>query len=321
MKRMLALVIGALAVLSLHPAAAADWPTRPVRIIVPFAAGGQTDVVARLLANRLSSAFGQQFYIENQGGGGGAIGSKTVARAEPDGYTLMVASMGTHVLAPAMNKEIGFDPVQDFTHLAYIGGSPNLFAVHPGVGVKSLDAFAAWVKNSPDGVGYVSPGAGSAGHAVAEFFAAKAGLKLVHVPHRGGNTAVTDLMAGHVKLGSLSWATTREHVSAGSLVPIAVSSASRLLDFPDIPTLKELGFPEIVTSVWLTLAGPRGLPQDIVDRLAREVDQALNQPDVRKHLQQDAFDVKAMSPAEVQTFVQSENDKWGPAIRQALKIQ
>jgi tripartite-type tricarboxylate transporter receptor subunit TctC len=321
MKYMLALALSALATLPLRPAAAADWPTRPVRIVVPFAAGGQTDVVARLLAQRLSIAFGQQFYIENQGGGGGAIGSKAVARSDPDGYTLMVASMGTHVLAPAMNKQVGFDPVQDFTHISYIGGSPNLFVLYPGTGVKSFADFTAWVKNSPDGIEYVSPGAGSGGHAVAEFFAAKAGLKLVHVPHRGGNTAVTDLMAGHVKLGSLTWTTTREHVRAGTLVPIAISSGSRLPDFPDIPTLKELGFPDIVTTVWLTLAGPRGLPQDIVDRLAREVGQALADPNVRKNLEQDAFDVRPMSPAEVQKFVHSENDKWGPAIRQALKIQ
>ena len=320
MTRILALLAGALALLSPLEAAAADWPARPVRIVVPYAAGGQSDVVARLFAESLSQAFGQQFFIENQGGAGGAVAAKNVARAEPDGQTLMITGMGTHVLAPAMNKNVGFDPVKEFTHIAYIGGSPNAFIVHPSTGVKTFDQFLNWVKSAKDGVEYVSPGLGSGGNSVAEYFASKAGVKLVHVPHRGGGTAMGDLIAGHTKMGSLTWATAREQVRSGTVVPIAISSEKRLPDFPDIPTLKELGYPDIVSTTWLALSGPAGLPQDITERLNREVNKALDNPRVRKHLEQDAFEIKAMTPAEVTQLFQAEIDKWVPAIRQALKI-
>ena len=320
MTRILAFVAGALALLSPLQASAADWPARPVRVVVPYAAGGQSDVVARVFAESLSQAFGQQFFIENQTGAGGAIAAKNVARAEPDGQTLMITGMGTHVLAPAMNKNVGFDPVKEFTHIAFIGGSPNAFVVHPSTGVKTFEQFMTFVKNAKDGVEYVSPGVGSGGNSVAEYFASKAGVKLVHVPHRGGGTAMGDLIAGHTKMGSMTWATAREQVKAGTVVPIAISSEKRLPDFPDIPTLKELGYPDIVSTTWLALSGPPGLPKDIVDKLNREINKALDNPRVRKHLEQDAFEIKAMTPAEVTQLFQSEIDKWVPAIREALKI-
>jgi tripartite-type tricarboxylate transporter receptor subunit TctC len=320
MFKVLALLAGTVGALAPHAAAAADWPARPVRVVVPYAAGGQSDVVARVFADSLSQAFGQQFFIENQTGAGGAIAAKNVARAEADGHTLMITGMGTHVLAPAMNKNIGFDPVAEFTHIAYIGGSPNAFVVHPATGVKTFDQFMTFVKNAKDGVEYVSPGVGSGGNSVAEYFASKAGVKLVHVPYRGGGTAMGDLIAGHTKMGSLTWATAREQVRSGTVVPIAISSAERLPDFPNIPTLKELGYPDIVSTTWLALSGPPGLPKDVVERLNREVNKALEKPQVRKHLEQDAFEIKAMTPAEVTQLFRSEIDKWVPAIRQALKI-
>ena len=320
MTKVLALLVGALTFVAPLQATAADWPSRPVRIVVPYAAGGQSDVVARLFAESLSQTFGQQFFIENQGGAGGAIAAKNVARAEPDGQTLMITGMGTHVLAPAMNKNIGFDPVKEFTHIAFIGGSPNVFVMHPSTGVKNFSEFVTFVKNAKDGVEYVSPGLGSGGNSVAEYFASKAGVKLVHVPYRGGGTAMGDLIAGHTKMGSLTWATAREQVKSGTVVPIAMSSAERLPDFPDIPTLKELGYPDIVSTTWLALSGPAGLPRDIVDKLNAAVNKALEDPRVRKHLEQDAFEIKAMTPAEVTQLFRSEIDKWVPAIRQALKI-
>jgi tripartite-type tricarboxylate transporter receptor subunit TctC len=320
MTRILGLFASALALLSPLQADAADWPTRPVRIVVPYAAGGQSDVVARVFAEHLSQAFGQQFYIENQTGAGGAIAAKNVARAEPDGQILMITGMGTHVLAPAMNKNIGFDPVREFTHIAYIGGSPNVFVVHPSTGVKTFEQFMNWVKNAKDGVEYVSPGVGSGGNSVAEYFASKAGVKLVHVPHRGGGTAMGDLIAGHTKMGSLTWATAREQVRSGTVLPVAISSEKRLPDFPDIPTLKELGYPDIVSTTWLALSGPPGLPKDIIEKLNAAMNKALDNPRVRKHLEQDAFEIKPMAPAEVTQLFESEIEKWVPAIRQALKI-
>lgn len=305
---------------SLSGAAATDWPNRPVKIVVPFGAGGQSDIVARLFAQVLSEHFKQQFYVENLSGGGTTLGSKAVARADPDGYTLMISGMSTHVLAPAINKNVGFDPLKDFTHIAYIGGSPSAFVVHPSAGVKTFEDFLGWAKATPEGVQYVSPGTGSGGNSVAEYFASKAGIKLVHVPHRGGNTAVADLLAGHVKMGSLTWSTAREHVSAGTLLPIAVSSGDRVPGFPAIPTFKDKGYPDVVTTVWLSLSGPRGMPDDIVVRLNEQMNKALSSPAVKKHLEQDAFDVQPMSAAEVTKLMQSEHDKWVPAMRKALNI-
>jgi tripartite-type tricarboxylate transporter receptor subunit TctC len=320
MKMIRALLVAAFSTIVSISAVAADWPTRPVKIIVPFGAGGQSDLVARLIAQSLSETFKQQFYVENQGGGGGAIASKNTAKAEPDGQTLMITGMATHVLAPALQKNIGFDPIEDFTHIAYIGGSPSAFVVHPSAGVKTFEEFITWAKNTPEGIQYVSPGVGSGGNSVAEFFASRADIKLVHVPHRGGNTAVSDLVAGHVKMGSLTWSTAREHVSAGTLVPIAVSSGEKVSGFPNIPTFKEKGYPDVVTTVWLSVSGPRGLPDEITKKLNEEVNRIIQLPHVKEHLERDAFDIRLMSPAEVTQLMKSEYEKWVPAMRQALKI-
>jgi tripartite-type tricarboxylate transporter receptor subunit TctC len=320
MKMIRALLVAAFSTIVSISAVAADWPTRPVKIIVPFGAGGQSDLVARLIAQSLSETFKQQFYVENQGGGGGAIASKNTAKAEPDGQTLMITGMATHVLAPALQKNIGFDPIEDFTHIAYIGGSPSAFVVHPSAGVKTFEEFITWAKNTPEGIQYVSPGVGSGGNSVAEFFASRADIKLVHVPHRGGNTAVSDLVAGHVKMGSLTWSTAREHVSAGTLVPIAVSSGEKVAGFPNIPTFKEKGYPDVVTTVWLSVSGPRGLPDEITKKLNEEVNRIIQLPHVKEHLERDAFDIRLMSPAEVTQLMKSEYEKWVPAMRQALKI-
>ena len=320
MKTLRALLVAAFSTIASVDAVAADWPSHPDKIIVPFGAGGQSDIVARLIAQSLSETFKQQFYVENQGGGGGAIASKALVRSESDGHTLMITGMATNILAPAIQKNIGFDPIEDFTHISYIGGSPSAFVVHPSTGVKNFEEFMAWAKSSPDGIQYVSPGLGSGGNSVAEFFASRAGIKLVHIPHRGGNTAVSDLVAGHVKMGSLTWSTAREHVSAGTLVPIAVSSGDKVPGFPNIPTFKEKGYPDVVTTVWLSLSGPRGLPDGITKRLNEETNRIIQLPHVKEHLERDAFDIKLMSPAEVTKLMKSEYEKWVPAMRQALKI-
>lgn len=303
------------------PGSAIEWPNHPVRVVVPYSAGGQSDVVGRVLAQALSNALGQPFYIENQTGAGGAIAAKSVARAEPDGYTLMITGLGTHVLAPAINKTIGFDPLNDFTHVAYIGGSPNVFVLHPSVGVRSFPEFIRWAKGTSGGIEYVSPGVGSAGHSVAAYFAAKAGLNLVHVPHRGGGNAIADLIAGHVKMGSVTWATAREHVGSGTLVPIVVSSMNRLREVPELPTLNELGYPDIVSSTWLSISGPAGLPRQVVLTLNREVNRALQQPHVREVLERDAFEITPMTPDEVTDLMRREVDRWVPALREALKMK
>jgi tripartite-type tricarboxylate transporter receptor subunit TctC len=315
MKRWLAAVV-AIALTIAGGAQAAEWPTKPVKIIVAYAAGGANDLLARVFAERLSETFGQQFIVENRTGGGGLIGAEAVARAEPDGYTLMASGMPSHVLAPAMNpKNAGFDPVGDFTHIAYLGGPPNVFVVHASSSVKSFRELLELMSSQVGGVEYVSPSIGSVGNMVAEYVAAKEKIKLVHVVYRGGGAAILDLVAGHVKVGSMTLATTLPHIRTGAVRPVAISSAGRVPELPDVPTLVELGYPELVVTTWYSLSGPAGIPKDIVDRLNREVNKAMGVPKIREHLAQEAVQTRPMTPEEMTRFMKSEIDKWVPAVK------
>lgn len=307
-------VVSALSLLSIA-AHAVDWPTKPVRLVVAYSAGGANDLLGRVFAEQLRKTFGQQFIVENRTGGGGLIGTESVARAAPDGYTLQVAGMPSHVLAPAMNKNASIDPIRDFTHIAYLGGPPNVFVVHPSSGVNSFNGLLALMKSQAGGVQYGSPSIGSVGNMVAEYVAEKEKVKLEHVTYRGGGSAIVDLVAGHLKVGSMTLSTTRQHILAGKIKPLAVSSAQRLAEFPDLPTLVELGYRDLVVTTWYSLAGPAGLPRDIVDRLNAAVNKAMDVPEVRKHLENEMVQTRAMTPAEATEFMQTEVNKWAPVAR------
>lgn len=295
---------------------AAEWPTRPVRLVVPYAAGGAADMLGRVFGERLSEALGQQFFIENRGGGGGLIGTEAVARAQPDGYTLMVSGIPSHVLGPAMSpKPPSFDPLADFTHIAYLGGPPNVFVVHSSLGVSRYQDFMTRLKAQPNGFEYVSPGLGSVGNTVAEYFAKKEHIKLIHITYRGGGAAILDLVAGHVKVGSMTLSTTREHIRAGTLIPLAISSPERSPEMPEVPTLKELGHPDLVITTWFSLSGPADLPQEVVEKVNREINKSLDDPAVRKHLEREAVQTRAMTSAETTQFIESEVKKWVPAVK------
>jgi tripartite-type tricarboxylate transporter receptor subunit TctC len=298
--------------------AAAEWPDRPVRIVVPFAAGGAADVIARLFSESMGTVFSQQFVVENRAGAGGIVGAQIVARAEPDGYTLMTAGMSSHVLAPAASKNPGYDPVRDFTHIAFFGGAPSVILTHPSLGVRSFAELVALVRRST-GIEYVSSGTGTVGNILIEYIASRERIRLVHVPYRSGNAAIIDLLAGRVKIGSLNWSTAREHVTAGNLVPIAVSASKRLDALPDAPTLNELGYPDMVTTTWHMLMGPAGVPREIVGALNREVVKIVERPDMRRHFEVDAVETRAMTPAELKEFVRGEVEKWTPVVQTATK--
>jgi tripartite-type tricarboxylate transporter receptor subunit TctC len=311
MMRVLAAALAGM-MLAVAGAAAAEWPSKPVRIVVPFAAGGAADTLGRLYADALSAAFGRQFYVENRIGGGGLIGAEAVARAEPDGLTLMVSGIPTHVLGPAMNRNVGFDPMRDFTHIAYFGGTPNALVVHPSLGVSAYRQFLALARGA-NGVEYASAGFGTMGNWIAEYLAWKEAVKLVHVAYKGGAQAMVDLLAGHVKVGMLTWSSVAEHVRAGRLQALAVTSAQRLTYVPEVPTLRELGH-DFVATAWYSLSGPAGLSPEVVERVNREIVRATDRPQVRRQIEQDAIEAKPMSPAEVRTFMQSEIDRWSPMI-------
>lgn len=294
---------------------AADWPSKPVHVIVAYAAGGANDLLGRVFAEQLTQALGQPFLVENRTGGGGLVGTEYVARSQPDGYTLIVSGMPSHVLAPAMNKNAGFDPVRDFTHIAYLGGPPNVFAVHNSSPAKNFHELLDLMRKQPGGVEYVSPSVGSVGNMVAEYVAAKEHVKLTHVAYRGGGSAIFDLVAGHVKMGSMTLSTMSQHIKAGTLRALAISSAARVPELPDVPTLVELGYPELVVRTWYGLSGPAGLPPEIVTRINAVVNKAMELPKVQQQLAGEAVETKAMTPAEFTRFMQDQVGQWVPAVK------
>src|SRR5215475_6318478 len=281
-------VFAAAGAIVLSSALAAEWPSKPVRLIVPFAAGGAADTIGRLYAEALGGVFGKPFYVENRVGGGGLLGTEAVARAEADGLTLIVSGIPTHVLGPAMNKNVGFDPMRDFTHIAYFGGTPNVLVAHASLGVTTYRDLLALAR-ATDGMEYVSAGFGTMGNWIAEFLAAKEKIKLVHIAYTGGAQAVLDLVAGHVKVGMLTWSIVAEHVRAGRLVALATTSGQRLPYRLDVPTLRELGHAKFVATTWYSLSGPAGLSPDIVESANREVVNALERPQVKRQIEQDAI--------------------------------
>jgi tripartite-type tricarboxylate transporter receptor subunit TctC len=292
---------------------AGDWPSKPVRIVSPFAAGGTSDTLARLLAAELSAKFGENFFVENRGGAGGLIGAAAVAAAEPDGGTFLLSSIGTQVTSPAMSPHPGYDPLGGFTHTAYIGGPPNVIVVHPSLGVKTFQALLTAAKI--DAVNYISPGPGTIGHLVPALLARKEKLKLVHVTYKGAGQAMSDLIAGHIKMGSVTWTSALLQIRAGTVVPLAVSSARPMPEFPNVPTMQALGYPDLVATTWFGLSGPAGLPQDMVARLNSEIVAALDRPAVRERLASEGIETEKMSPDEFTHFVANEIAKWTPIAK------
>ncbi len=321
MKRLFATIAAVSLLATPLLAQTANWPSKPVKIVVPFAAGGSADTLGRSFGEQLTNSLGQQFVIENQGAAGGLVGSAAVARSDPDGYTFVVSGIASHVIAPSTNPNPGFDPMKDFTHVAYFGGPPIVMIAHPSLGVKSLKELLEVIKKSKDPMGYVSPGAGTLGNLVAEYWASKEKVKLEHIPYKGAAQAITDLIGGHVKLGSMTFTTASSQIRSGNVIPLAVSSSKRLAEFPDLPTFKELGYPDMVATTWFSLSGPKGLPADIVQKVNQAVDKAKDDAGVQKRLATEAMETEKMSAADFTKFVASELAKWGPVAKATFKPQ
>jgi tripartite-type tricarboxylate transporter receptor subunit TctC len=298
---------------------AQDWPNKPVRVIVPWPAGGSADLLGRVVADRLSQSIGRSFYVENRAGASGTIGSAMVANASPDGYNFVISGIPSHVVAPAITPNVTFDPVKDFTHIAYLGGSPLLVVVHSSLGIKSFKELMTMVKGDVLPQGYVSAGVGSLGNLAVEYLVIKEHVKLQHIPYKGGSQAVADLVAGHVKIGSLTVTTSVPHIRSGTLIPLAISSKKRVPEFPDVPTFDELGYKELTTTTWWSFSGPAKLPNDIVHRLNHDIVAALDSSEVRKRLDAEVIETEPMSPAEFTRFVEREITKWQPIARAASK--
>jgi tripartite-type tricarboxylate transporter receptor subunit TctC len=305
----------ALFAVCISAAFAQAWPTRPVRVIVPFAPGGSADTLGRLVSQKLTEQLRENFVVENRGGAGGVVGSELVAKAAPDGYTLVVSGIASHVIAPLLPQGTPYDPLKDFTHIALFGGPPAVFAVNPALPAKDLKQFVALAKAEPGKLTYGSPGNGTQGQLVAELFKHLAGIDLVHVPYKGASGAVTDLMAGQITAVSTTLSTAAGQIKAGRARALALSSEKRLPEYPDIPTFVEMGYPDLVATVWFSLSGPANLPPEIVNRLNAEVRRALELPELRERVRHDGIVPNRLDAREFNAFVTDELHRWGPIVR------
>jgi tripartite-type tricarboxylate transporter receptor subunit TctC len=292
---------------------AQPWPSRPVKIIVPFAPGGTADTLGRLVAQKVGESLKVNFVVENRGGAGGALGSDLAAKAAPDGYTLVVSGIASHVIAPLLPQGTPYDPVKDFTHIAMFGGPPAVLAVHPSVEAKDLRELVALAKSKP--LSYGSPGNGTQGQLVAELFKQRAGIDLQHVPYKGASGAVTDLIAGHIPVVSTTLTTAASQIRAGRARALAISAPARLPEFPDVPTYREMGYPDLVATVWFSLSAPAHLPDDIVTKLNGEVNRALDLPDVRERLKPEGIVPQRMNAREFAAYVAEEVKRWAPVVK------
>jgi tripartite-type tricarboxylate transporter receptor subunit TctC len=298
-------------------ARADGYPTKPIKLIVPFAPGGPADVMARVVGQRMAVILGQSFVLENRGGAGGTIGARAAALADPDGYTLMLANTSTLVIGPAVYKSIDYDPVKNFTPVAAFGTTSNLLVVNPAVPAKTVMEFVALAKAKPGTLSYSSPGLGTPPHLIAEMFKLRTGIDIVHVPYKGGGQAVSDVVAGQVQMTFENPSVSLPLVRGGQIRALASTGEKRNPEAPDIPTMIEAGVPDFVSVSFTGLAAPAGTPADIVAKLNAAANQSLNSPDVRAVLTKLAVEPKIGSPADFEVFLRQEREKWGAVVKAA----
>lgn len=309
----LASVAGFAACGLIGPAYAQAWPQKPVVIVVPFAAGGNTDGIARLAAQRLSDALGQQFVVENRGGAGGAIAAEAVARAQPDGYTLFVAALPVMAIVPAINK-VKYDPIKDFAPISNICTNPFVLVVHKDIPVKTLAEFVAHVRSQPGKLSYASAGPGSLIHLTTALFLKQAGLEMIHVSYKGNAPALSDVLAGHIPAMFSNVSDALPHTAGGNIRLLAVSSDKRVTQIPDVPTISESGFPKFKTITWNGLMAPTGTPKDIIDKVAQEIARAVKDPKFAGRLAGFGTDPLGNSPEEFARMIAADVALWAEAV-------
>ncbi len=294
----------------------ASYPSRPVRIIVPFPAGGTTDIFARLVADKLSQSLGQQFIIDNRGGAGGNIGTDAVAKADPDGYTLVMGTVGTHAINASLYTKMPYDPVKDFTPVAYVAGVPNIMVVSPKkVKATTVQEFIAEAKATPGKLNMASSGNGTSIHLSGELFKQMTGVDMPHVPYRGSGPAVNDLIAGQVDVMFDNLPSSIEQVRAGNLRALAVTSANRSPAIPDKPTLAESGLPGFEATSWFALFAPKYTSPEIVAKLNQAVRKALGSQELQKRFADLGGTTILMSPDELLDYVKAEREKWAKVVK------
>jgi tripartite-type tricarboxylate transporter receptor subunit TctC len=295
------------------PAVAQDYPKRPIELVVPFVAGGTTDNIARLMAQRFSESWGQTVVVNNRAGGGSTIGTNAVAKAPPDGHTLLVTTIGFAINAGL--QKLPYDPIGDFTPVTELASLPLVLVVHASVPATNLQEFIALAKSKPGGWDYASSGTGTSPHLAAEMFKSMAGIELVHVPFKGNAEAMNSLMGGHVKIYFALVPAVLQHIKTGALRAIAVTTEERLPYLPDVPTIAELGFPGYEISSWQAVFAPAGTPKDVVGKINGELVRMLNVPEIRRRISQEGADPVGSTPDAFATRVKNEITKWTKVIK------
>jgi tripartite-type tricarboxylate transporter receptor subunit TctC len=302
------------AALGVSSAAAQQYPTKPVKIVVAFTAGGTTDIMARMLAQKLTEKLRQPFVIENKPGAGGNLGTETVVRAPADGYTLIINSVGPMAVNPSLYKNLSYNPLTDLVPVAQISDVPNVLVVHPSLKVNDLKGLIAYAKSKPGQLNYASTGIGTSSHLSSFMLASRAGFEATHVPYKGAE-ALKDLLAGRIQFMFATIPSVIQHIKAGNLVALGVSSARRSRSMPDVPTIAESGFPGFEAGSWFGIFAPKGTPPEIIAVLNRATNEAIAEKSIEARMIEEGADPAAGTPEKFGAFVRGEYEKWRTVVR------
>ena len=295
--------------------AAQAFPSKPIRVVIPFVAGGSSDIVGRAIASKFQELFGQPGIVENRPGANGAIAAEFVAKAEPDGYTILVGSIGVFSINAALFKELRYHPVRDFAPITLAVTTPNVLVTKPGLAVSSMHDLVELAKTNPGRLSYCSSGTGSSDHLTAELLKQMSGIFAVHVPYRGGAACQTDLMGGQVDLSFQNLGAVTNYIRGGRMKALAVTARSRHPQLPNVPTVAEAGFPDLVVTSWQAAAAPARTPREVVAKINDAAVKALRSPDIRERMNQIGFDVVASSPEEFGRFMRDEVERWTKVVQ------